>query len=406
MPTAAAKLSPGEVAAQRTITGYTLTPAQLRKSDGLHHISLALDFGSIFFSLAVLVVLLSVRFGPKVQRVAEAISRKRLVQAFIFVPALLLTLALSDLPFAIYAHHVSRAYGLSVQGWSGWLADQAKAELLTVVFATLCAWGLYTGIRKAPTRWWFYSWLITLPIMAAMVFVAPVIIDPIFNRFDPLARTNPELTTQLRSLAHNSGLEIPESRIFLMHASDKVTTYNAYVTGFGATKRIVVWDNTARDLTLPQTLFIFGHEMGHYVLHHIYLGMAYTALLMFVGIWLTQRLAEWALARYGQAWKIRSLADWSSLPLLILLASLLSFLGSPLASTFSRWEEHNADAYGLKVTRPVTSNAAQAAAQSFQILGENSYSYPNPSPFLVFWSYSHPPISERIQFVLGRGDSK
>jgi len=406
MPTAAAKLSPGEVVAQRTITGYTLTPAQLRKSEALHRQSLALNFGSIFFSLAVLVVLLTVRFGPKVQRVAEAVSRKRLVQAFICVPTLLLMLALFDLPFAIYAHHISRAYGLSVQGWSGWLADQGKAELLTVVFATACAWGLYTGIRKAPTRWWFYSWLITLPIMAAMVFVAPVIIDPIFDRFDPLARTNPELTTQLRSLAHSSGLNISESRIFLMHASDKVTTYNAYVTGFGATKRIVVWDNTARDLTLPQTLFIFGHEMGHYVLHHIYLGMAYTALLMFVGIWLIQRLALWALTRYGAALGIRSLADWSSLPLLVLLASLLSFLGSPLASTFSRWEEHNADVYGLSVTRPVTPDAAQAAAQSFQILGEKSYSYPNPSPFLVFWSYSHPPIAERIQFVLGHGDSK
>jgi Zn-dependent protease with chaperone function len=146
--------------------------------------------------------------------------------------------------------------------------------------------------------------------------------------------------------------------------------------------------------------------MGHCVLHHIYLGMAYTALLMFVGIWLTQRLAEWALARYGAALGIRSLADWSSLPLLLLLASLLSFLGSPLASSFSRWEEHNADVFGLRVTRPVTTDAAQAAAQSFQILGEKSYSYPNPSPFLVFWSYSHPPIAERIQFVLAPEKTK
>jgi Zn-dependent protease with chaperone function len=185
-----------------------------------------------------------------------------------------------------------------------------------------------------------------------------------------------------------------------MHASDKVTTYNAYVTGFGATKRIVVWDNTARDLTLPQTLFIFGHETGHYVLHHIYLGMAFSALLMFVGFWLTQQLVQAALARFGHAWGIRTLADWSSLPLLLLLASVISFFGSPLASSFSRWEEHNADAYGLKITRPITPNAAQAAAQSFQILGEKSYSYPTPSPFLVFWSYSHPPIADRIRFVL------
>jgi len=191
-----------------------------------------------------------------------------------------------------------------------------------------------------------------------------------------------------------------------MHASDKVTTYNAYVTGFGATKRIVVWDTTARDLTLPQTLFIFGHEMGHYVLHHIYLGLAYSALLFFAGFWLTARLAGAALARFGQPLQIRALGDWSSLPLLLLLASLLSFFGEPLASTFSRWEEHQADLYGLTVTAPVTKDAGQVAAQAFQLLGQNSYSYPNPSPFLVFWSYSHPPIAQRIRFAISnRGNS-
>ena len=239
-------------------------------------------------------------------------------------------------------------------------------------------WGLYTVIRRSPKRWWFYTWLLTLPIMAAVVFAAPVIIDPLFNRFEPLAKTNPELTAQLQSLAHSAGLEIPESRIFLMHASDKLTTYNAYVTGFGATKRIVVWDTTARDLTLPQTLFVFGHEMGHYVLHHIYLGLAFGALLLFAGLWLTQRIAQAALARYGAAWQIRSIGDWSSLPLLMLLASVLSFLGEPLGNAFSRWEEHAADVYGLSVTRPVTKDAGQVAAQAFQVLGEKSYSYPEP----------------------------
>jgi Zn-dependent protease with chaperone function len=185
-----------------------------------------------------------------------------------------------------------------------------------------------------------------------------------------------------------------------MHASDKVTTYNAYVTGFGKTKRIVVWDTTARDLTRPQVLFIFGHEMGHYVLHHIYLGLAYSALLLFAGFWLTQRLSQAAIARFGHRWQIRTLADWSSLPLLILVAGLLSFFGEPLANTFSRWEEHQADIYGLNVTRPVTNDSGQIAAQAFQLLGEKSYSYPNPSPALVFWSYSHPPIAQRIHFAL------
>jgi Zn-dependent protease with chaperone function len=398
-----AKLSPGEAVAQRTITAYTLTPEQLRKSEALHRTNELLTLASTVFGFAVLAALIAVRIGPKLQRVAESISKHRFVQVLIFVPALLLTLACFDLPLHAYGHHISLAYGLSVQSWGSWLADWAKAELLTLVFATLTLWGLYAGIRRWPRRWWLYAWLFALPIMAGMVFAAPVIIDPLFNRFEPLAKTNPELTTQLRSLAQSAGLEIPDSRIFLMHASDKVTTYNAYVTGFGATKRIVVWDTTARDLTRPQTLFIFGHEMGHYVLHHIYLGLAYSALLAFAGFWLTQRLAEAALARFGPRWQIRSLGDWSSLPLLIALAALLSFFGEPLANTFSRWEEHQADLYGLTVTRPVTKDSGQVAAQAFQLLGENSYSYPNPSPVLIFWSYSHPPIAQRIRFALSYG---
>ena len=361
---------------------------------------MVLSLASTVLGLAVLAALIAMRFGPKVQRVVESISKRRLIQALLFIPGLLLTLAFFELPLEIYGHHISRAYGLSVQGWGSWLSDWAKAELLILIFATLTLWGLYALIRRTPRRWWFYTWLATLPIMAGMVFVAPVLIDPLFNRFEPLAKTNPELTAQLQSLAHSAGLQIPESRIFLMHASDKLTTYNAYVTGFGATKRIVVWDTTARDLTLPQTLFVFGHEMGHYVLHHIYLGLAFGALLLFAGLWLIQRLAEAALARYGERWQIRSLGDWSSLPLLMLLASLLSFFGEPLGNTFSRWEEHQADVYGLSVTRPVTKDAGQVAAQAFQLLGEKSYSYPNPSPFLVFWSYSHPPISQRIRYAL------
>ena len=403
MPTPAspaATLTPGEVIAQHTVTAYTLTPDQLRKSEGLHRTDVVLSLASTVLGLAVLAALIAMRFGPKVQRVVESISKQRLIQAALFIPGLLLTLAFFELPLEIYGHHISRAYGLSVQGWGSWTLDWAKSELLILVFATLTLWGLYALIRRTPKRWWFYTWLATLPIMAGMVFVSPILIEPLFNRFEPLAQTNPELTAQLQSLAHSAGLQIPKSRIFLMHASDKVTTYNAYVTGFGATKRIVVWDTTARDLTLPQTLFVFGHEMGHYVLHHIYLGLAFSALLMFAALWLIQRLAQAALARYGERWQIRSLGDWSSLPLLLLLASLLSFFGEPLGNTFSRWEEHQADVYGLAVTRPITKDAGQIAAQAFQLLGEKSYSYPNPSPFLVFWSYSHPPISQRIRYTL------
>ena len=466
----ATQLTPGEAVARRTIAAYTLTPEQLRKSEALHRIGLELSLASTLLDFAVLAALIAARFVPRLQglmqRLPERIcpqsakngqiggpsAKKRWVQAVITVPALLLVLSIFQLPLRIYGHRIALAYGLSVQDWGGWLIDRAKSELLVLFFATLVLWGLYALIRRSPRRWWLYAWLCAVPIMAGMVFISPVLIDPLFNRFEPLADTNPELASQLRNLASSAGLEIPPSRIYLMHASEKVTTYNAYVTGFGATKRIVVWDTTARDLTMPQTLFVFAHEMGHYQLHHIYLGLAFAALLTLAGLWFVSRLApavlrrlalSWAAGRWrtgssgARSWGVRwhpskptagslgtprwhpskptagsletthipALGDWSSLPLLLLLAGLLSFLGEPLANAFSRWEEHQADLYAVTITRPVFFRAgqdpAQIAAQSFQVLGEKSYSYPKPSPLLVFWSYSHPPIAQRIRFVLG-----
>ncbi len=109
-------------------------------------------------------------------------------------------------------------------------------------------------------------------MLVFVVFVAPVVLDPLFSHFEPLEKTRPDLVSAIEQVAQRGGLEIPPSRIFAMNASEKFTTYNAYVTGIAATKRVVVWDTTARDLTVPQVLFIFGHEMGHYVLDHIYRG--------------------------------------------------------------------------------------------------------------------------------------
>jgi Zn-dependent protease with chaperone function len=188
--------------------------------------------------------------------------------------------------------------------------------------------------------------------------------------------------------------------MFEMEASAKVTTYNAYVTGIGTTKRVVVWDNTARDLTVPETLFVFGHEMGHYVLDHIYKGLAFFAVTSLLGFWLGRRIVLGILARWGTAWHIRGLNDLAALPVLMLALSLLTFIGEPIGNAFSRHLEHQADIYGLEVTRGLFPNNAQVAASSFQKLGEKSYDYPNPNPLLVFWSYSHPSIADRIRFCL------
>jgi Zn-dependent protease with chaperone function len=187
--------------------------------------------------------------------------------------------------------------------------------------------------------------------------------------------------------------------MFLMDASKKVTTLNAYVTGFGPSKRIVIWDTTIKNASTPETLFVVGHEMGHYVLNHIVIGIAATAVGLFLGFYLLYVIANWAFARFKQRWQMRELSDWAAVPMLLLIFSILSTISQPIGSGFSRTLEHNADIYGLEVTHGINANSQEVAAHAFQVLGELSLSYPYPNRFVVFWYADHPPIPDRVPFA-------
>jgi Zn-dependent protease with chaperone function len=187
--------------------------------------------------------------------------------------------------------------------------------------------------------------------------------------------------------------------MFEMKASEKTTELNAYVTGFGGTKRVVVWDTTMEHMTIPQTLFVFGHEMGHYVLGHIPKELTIVLLQLLVLFYLGYRLANWMVAHYGARWGIRDLSDWTSLPLLVLIISVLTFLATPAFNGVSRHYEHQADQYGLEVIHGLVPDTQLAAAQAFQILGERSLDYPYVGKLAEFWAWNHPTIRDRMIFV-------
>jgi Zn-dependent protease with chaperone function len=382
------------------VTEYRLPPDELAKAEALYKIRTVLYLFGIIFGIVVLWVLLKARMAPIFRNFGERVSKNGFVQTLVFVPLLMLVIAVLSLPLDIYEHHISRVYGLSVQAWASWAGDWCKAEALSLVVTILAVLALFWIIGKSPQRWWFYFWLLTLPFAVLLIFVAPVILDPMFNKFEPLEKTQPQLVNQIETVIHRGGLNIPPDRMFEMEASEKVTTYNAYVTGIGATKRVVVWDNTSRDMTVPETLFIFGHEMGHYVLNHIYKGLAFFAATTFVGFWLGRRIVLALLARWGDAWHIRGMNDLAALPVLMLALSLLALVGAPVGNAFSRYQEHQADIYGLEVTHGLFPDNGQVAASSFQKLGEKSYDYPTPNRVLVFWSYDHPSIPDRVRFSL------
>jgi STE24 endopeptidase len=404
LPAQAQSTGSSQTSAQVPVTApisqYSLPPDKLAKAQALYTVRTTLHFVETIYGLALLLFVLHFHLGARFRSWAEGITRVRFFQAFLFVPVLTLVLDGLSLPFGIYGHTLSLRYGLSVQRWGSWLWDWTKGELIGMFLGSLLVWLLYAVIRKSPARWWFYGWLAILPILVFFIFLMPVVLDPLFNKFEPLEKNHADLVQAIQKVTTRGGLDIPPDRMFLMKASEKVTTANAYVTGIGATKRVVVWDTTTQQMTIPQTLFVFGHEMGHYMLHHIPKGLTFAAVLLFLGFYVTARLIGWTLARWGGAWHVRDLSDWASFPALMLIASLIGFVAEPISNSFGRHIEHQADVYGLNITSGINPEYRQVAAQSFQSLGEHSLSYPYPSKLMVFWLYDHPDITSRVDFAL------
>ena len=385
---------------EKEVKAYTLPPDLYEKAEKLSRARYTLYFVDFAWGIVVLLLILACRLGPKYRDWAERSTATRFLQAAIFAPLLFLTMAVLGLPTGVYGQWLERSYGLSVQGWGSWFRDWAVGQALTLVLGTLFVWILYATIRRSARRWWFYFWLASLPILLFVFFISPVVIDPLFNKFEPLESKDPPLVTALEKVVQRAGTVIPPERMFWMNASAKTKELNAYVTGFGASKRVVVWDTTIARMTSPQTAFVFGHEMGHYVLNHVPKGLAYFAGLLLVLFFLGFRVIQGLLARRGPGWGIRGVDDWTSLPALLLLLSVFVFLATPLVNVFSRYQEHQADQYGLEVTHGLFPNSRQQAARAFQALGEVDLSDPDPNAFIRFWLYSHPSIGERVQFSL------
>ena len=183
-----------------------------------------------------------------------------------------------------------------------WFWDWTKGQLLALAVGTLFIAILYAVIRRSPRRWWFYFWLVAVPILLFIFFIQPLLIDPLFNKFEPLQTTHPELVSSIEKVLSHAGLTIPRDRMFLMKASEKTKQVDSYVTGLGASKRVVIWDTIIAAEPGVLIMHTLGHELGHYVLGHIWRGCAFFAALVFVVLYLAKRFFDWALAKWGPRW--------------------------------------------------------------------------------------------------------
>jgi len=330
-------------------------------------------------------------FSARMRNWAMRVSRRRVITIAIYFAIFSVVTFVIDLPRAYYEDFVrEHAYGLSNQTQSKWVGDALKSLVIGTIIGALFLWVPYLLLRKSPRRWWLYTAMAAVPFLLLTLLIAPVWIDPVFNTFGPMK--NKSLETKILQLADRAGIE--GGRVYEVDKSTDTNALNAYVAGVGSTKRIVLWDTIIARLDEPQLLFVMGHEMGHYVLHHIWKELAVFSVLIAGLLYVVHRLAGAVIARYQERFGFSELSDIASLPLILLLFNLAFFVVSPVFLGITRHFEHEADRFGLEITR-----ANRQAALSFVRLQQDNLANPRPHWIVRLFRASHPTLAERIEFA-------
>jgi Zn-dependent protease with chaperone function len=342
------------------------------------------------WGLAVPLAFLFTGLSARIRDWARRVGRKWFFVIGLYFAVFTVLVFLIDLPLSYYQGFVRQhAYGLSNQTFQKWAQDEVIGLAVSVVVGVLFLWVPYLLLRTSPRRWWFYTGLLAIPFIVLVVLVQPIWIDPLFNRFGPMQ--DKALEADILRMAERAGIE--GSRVFEVAKSEDTNAVNAYVAGFGTTKRIVLWDTILAKLNRDQLLVVMGHEMGHYVLGHIWkLILIFSALIM-ATLYAVHRTAGWAIARYQTRFGFTGLSDIASLPLILVLFGAGSLLATPIALGVQRHFEHEADRFGLEITR-----GNHAAATAFVTLQQENLAVPRPGPIYKWWRASHPPLGERIDF--------
>ncbi|MBI3872231.1 MAG: PD40 domain-containing protein [candidate division Zixibacteria bacterium] len=387
-------LSPGDAAraAAGSEVGWgTMTPQRRLQAISYSRTQDILYFVNVGWGIAIWLILLFTGWSGRLLEWSERIGHRRLFTLFLYMLVLILAVQLTSLPLDYYSgFHLEHQYGLSSQSLGAWFLQLIKGLAVALILLSIAAAIVYALIRRRPQTWWAWVGLVSVPFVTFLIVLAPIVIMPLFYETKPMAES--PLRSQILDLAGRSG--IPDSRVFVMNASKDTKKINAFVTGLGRTKRIVLFDNTIAALTPGEILFIVGHEMGHYLLHHVWIGLGLIVALIFLFGFLGHLLMARLINRYKARWGFDRLSSFASAPLIALCVSVFSFAFSPIENGLWRQFEHRADQFGLEQT-----GNGPVAASAFEKMADVNLSNPNPSTFIKFWLYDHPTLSERVRFA-------
>ena len=329
--------------------------------------------------------------SARMRALSQRVGRRWLLTVLLYAVLFTVLMAALTFPLSYYAGYVRQhQYGLSNQSLGAWSGDWIKGVALSGLGLAAVLWIPYLLLRRSPRRWWLYAGFTSIPLTALLLVISPVWIDPLFNDYEPME--DRVLESRILALSQRAG--IGGSRVYQVDKSSDTKLVNAYVTGVGATKRIVLWDTLLEKLGEEQILFVTAHETGHFVLRHTLAVIIATAILVTLSLYAVHRTAGGLIARFSSRFGFNDLSDVASLPLLLLLGNAALFLLAPLVLGFSRHQEHEADRFALEITQD-----NHAAASTFVVLQQENLAVPRPGRLYVLWRSSHPPLAERVAFA-------
>lgn len=360
----------------------TMSPEARAKSDAYFEGGYWLILWDFLVGLAVAWLLLGTGLSARLRAFNERLVPWKWLQTAFYAMEYALFTFVVTLPWSLYEGYFrEHQYGMSNQDMSGFMGDQVKGLVLNLILGTIALVIIYAVVRKTPRTWWIWGALTGIVLLVFSIAIGPTYLEPVFNKFYPLA--DGPLKQQILSMARANG--IPATDVFEFDASKQTKRMSAHVSGLFGTTQISLNDNLINRGSPEEVKAVLGHEMGHYVLHHVFHGIVEFGLLIVIGF----AFLKWSFEKLRSRWGIRDVGDVAGLPLLVALFSVYFFVLTPVTNTLTRTQEAEADIFGLNTSRQ-PDGFAQAAVH----LSEYRKMEPGTIEEWVF--YDHPSGYHRI----------
>ncbi len=364
-----------------------LSPDQKERSDRYFEGGYWLQLWNFLFGLGVAWLLLGTRLSARMRDVAERVGRRRPIAVALYGLQYLLLTTVIGFPLSLYqGFYREHQYELSTQSFGGWMRDQLVGLGVSAVLSGILLIVLYAVFRRAKRTWWQWGALVAFLFLIFSILIAPVYVAPLFNTYELLE--DPRFLDPILEMAHANGVDT--DRVYQFDASRQSNRISANVSGFAGTMRISLNDNLLARCDVDEVKSVMGHELGHYVLNHIYESLVFFGVVIFMGFAFLRFSFEASVARWGERWDVRGIADVAGLPLLSALFSVYFFFLTPVVNTYIRVNEAEADAFGLNASREPDGFAEVAMKLS-------EYRKIDPGPIEEWIFFTHPSGRARVE---------